>query len=191
MSDAIDRAARAVRYRVRLDTANLASSRALIEMWDQHAGWTELVSLHLDAEFYVRHNSPATTPVNPDEARQIAATLTADQGGQWARDDLPSRSEVISLWLTEESRGESADAVLGAVVAHLNAHHPKPDADSLLYRAERAERERDAAVALRAVLELCDETTIQVRPHGGGDPYMVVSVPAIRKTITDTLQAKP
>ena len=51
-------------------------------------------------------------------------------------------------------------------------------------------RER-AIAALRAVLELCDETTIQVRPNGGGDPYMVVNVPAIRQTITDTLQAEP
>ena len=66
---------------------------------------------------------------------------------RWTRDDLP-RPDAI--------RFVTDDVALDLVVDHLNAHHPKPQpydqggvrgADSLLYRAERAERERDAAAA--------------------------------------------
>ena len=76
----------------------------------------------------------------------------------WTRDDLPSVMDLVkaSVDATAIDPSGGADAALDAVVAHLNAHHPKPQpfdqggvrgADSLLYRAERAERERDAAVA--------------------------------------------
>lgn len=69
----------------------------------------------------------------------------------WTRDDLFPRREIVALSRETHERGLStkgfADAVLDRLVEHLNAHHPKPDADALLYRAEQAERERDAAVA--------------------------------------------
>lgn len=67
--------------------------------------------------------------------------------GKWTRYDF-ARLDIHPLSLAGE--------VIDQVVAWLNAHHPKLEpydqggvrgADSLLYRAERAERERDAAAA--------------------------------------------
>lgn len=87
--------------------------------------------------------------LTPVEARQIAAALTG-QGGQWTRDDLPR------IGTPDPAHDSVVDGVLDTVVHWLNKHYPKPQpydqggvrgADSLLYRAERAERERDAAVA--------------------------------------------
>ena len=51
-------------------------------------------------------------------------------------------------------------------------------------------RER-AIAALRAVLDLCDETPLRYRPYDGADPYMVIGVPVLRQTITDALAAEP
>ena len=71
----------------------------------------------------------------------------APTASRWTRDDLP-RPDAI--------RFVTDDVALDLVVDHLNAYYPKPQpydqggvrgVDSLLYRAERAERERDAAVA--------------------------------------------
>ena len=87
--------------------------------------------------------------LTPVEARQIAAALTG-QGGPWTRDDLPR------IGTPDPAHDSVVDGVLDTVVHWLNKHYPKPQpydqggvrgADSLLYRAERAERERDAAVA--------------------------------------------
>ena len=73
---------------------------------------------------------------------------------RWTRDDLPSVMDLARIYLDDDGDIEDGFVkVRDAVVAHLNAHHPKPEpydqggvrgADSLLYRAER---ERDAAVA--------------------------------------------
>lgn len=88
--------------------------------------------------------------LNPAEARELAAALDPGRGTagvQWTRDEF-ARLDIHPL--------SPAGEVIDEVVAWLNAHYPKPQpydqggvrgADSLLYRAERAERERDAAVA--------------------------------------------
>ena len=41
--------------------------------------------------------------------------------------------------------------------------------------------------ALRAVLSVCGESTLQARPHGGGEPYMIVSVEKIHASIEAAL----
>ena len=48
--------------------------------------------------------------------------------GQWTRDDLPSVMDLVkaSVDATAIDPSGGADAALDAVVAHLNAHHPKP-----------------------------------------------------------------
>lgn len=61
------------------------------------------------------------------------------------RQDLPSRAKAISLWLSEGSRGLSADAVLDAVVAHLNANGGLPTDDRWRCAHEIVEQERDQA----------------------------------------------
>lgn len=42
-----------VRYRVKVDTSYLFQSEAVAEVWLTGSGWTELVSLHLDREFFI------------------------------------------------------------------------------------------------------------------------------------------
>ena len=75
--------------------------------------------------------------------------------GKWTRADLPRWDKIRDAddMAGNGLRSRVIDIALNEVVAHLNAHHPKPQpydqggvrgADSLLYRAER---ERDAAVA--------------------------------------------
>ena len=90
------------------------------------------------------------TPLTADERRALVAALNPGQGGQWTRDDLPR------IGTPDPAHDSVVDGVLDTVVHWLNKHYPKPQpydqggvrgADSLLYRAERAERERDAAVA--------------------------------------------
>ena len=94
-----------------------------------------------------------STPLTADERRALVAALNPGQGGQWTRYDF-ARLDIHPL--------SPAGEVIDEVVAWLNAHHPKPQpydqggvrgVDSLLYRAERAERERDDAVARAAQLE--------------------------------------
>ena len=70
--------------------------------------------------------------LNPDERRALAAALTADQGGQWTREDLPSVRDLVkaSVDATAIDPSGGADAALGAVVSHLNAHHPKPSEET-------------------------------------------------------------
>lgn len=83
--------------------------------------------------------------LTPDEARQIAAALTADQGGQWTRNDLPSEDDF--QWEMFESRFGQFDGYRSPAkqhdlytvfksgiqygqsrdLDHLNAHHPKPE----------------------------------------------------------------
>ena len=45
-----------------------------------------------------------------------------------------------------------------------------------------------ALAALRAVLDVCDSTTLQVRPYGDDGPYTVVRVDHIRHAITELLE---
>lgn len=45
----------------------------------------------------------------------------------------------------------------------------------------------DLVAALRAVLDECAKTTIEARPHGDRDPYMVVEVDTIRAAIAHRL----
>lgn len=45
----------------------------------------------------------------------------------------------------------------------------------------------DIAAALRAVLEVCGDTTLRCRPYSGSEPYMVVSVDAIHAAIQGAL----
>ena len=72
--------------------------------------------------------------------------------GKWTRDDLPTLASVAPVAASVESYVYFASSmVLDAVVEHLNAHHPKPDADSFSDRVwkrayESMRRERDAAV---------------------------------------------
>ena len=88
--------------------------------------------------------------LTPDEARQIAAALTADQGGQWTRNDLPSEDDF--QWEMFESRFGQFDGYRSPAkqhdlytvfksgiqygqsrdLDHLNAHHPKPDSPSVI-----------------------------------------------------------
>ena len=106
--------------------------------------------------------------LTPDEARQIAAALTADQGGQWTRNDLPSEDDF--QWEMFESRFGQFDGYRSPAkqhdlytvfksgiqygqsrdLDHLNAHHPKPDPDTSAAAWKRmwdqASRARDAAV---------------------------------------------
>ena len=116
-----------------------------------------------------------------DEARQIAGALAAEQGGQWTRDDLPDPpaiTQVVAKAVASGTTQMPSAAVLDAVVAHLNAHHPKSEGESrwktatnrvLLKALADAERERCAAVARADELaRLLRETgeVEQIRPAG-------------------------
>ena len=50
---------------------------------------------------------------------------------EWTRDDLPAVMDLVkaSAAAMATELGGGADAALDAVVAHLNAHHPKPGRD--------------------------------------------------------------
>ena len=96
---------------------------------------------------------------------------------EWNAGDIPSPAEAVIAYLRGRGpQAETSDAlslpgiygILDAVVDRLNAHYPKYQpydqggvrgADSLLYRAERAERQRDEwkARAEAAERELADE----------------------------------
>lgn len=137
-------AGRAVRYRVRLDTSNLASSRALIEMWDQHAGWSELVNLHLDAEFYVRHNGPATTPVNPD-SRELSSRSMPDQLKPADIEQLCLSWEKVYRLLADEAR-----CALGQIDTAAAATTARAGGDPAARAHQLAQLQRLHLAALRA-----------------------------------------
>ncbi|MGX1598614.1 hypothetical protein ACWIDS_16310 [Dietzia maris] len=88
------------------------------------------------------------TALTPDERRALADALTGQGGpwslpdlmwlrtdlanpttagaGQWTREDLPSLPDVLGE-VTTHDYGEGAAAYRTAALAHLNAHHPKPE----------------------------------------------------------------
>ena len=93
--------------------------------------------------------------LTPDEARQIAAALTADQGGQWTRDDLPHAQWLCDTFYDKsDSAMEAMERIACDLVAHLNAHHPKPGRDfsgvAWKGQCEAAERK---CVELRSLIE--------------------------------------
>lgn len=45
-----------------------------------------------------------------------------------------------------------------------------------------------ALIMVRSVLDLCDSTPLRYRPYDGGEPFMVLGVPAIRSAIENTLK---
>ena len=48
---------------------------------------------------------------------------------------------------------------------------------------ELAMKVPELVVAIQTVLELCDETPLRCRPYNGGEPFMVLGVPAIRSAV--------
>ena len=157
--------------------------------------------------------------VSDDKVRNLVPLVPATAGGQWTR-ELEGE-----LWaaIRDELRREypsatdhdhrkldlAASASVDAVREKLNAHCPKPQpydqggvrgADSLLYRAERAERERDAAVAraeaaeartAAAVSSADIEKAIQscciVRPYE--DDVMYVAVAEVHESLCRAIEA--
>lgn len=124
-------------------------------------------------ELEVCHLGIDATNPNPTEPSSIWARLTPEQRaklaaalspprttGQWTREDLPSPADVCwertaETWKWRPS--PTTDHVLDAVVAHLNAHHPKSGMEARL-DAEAAGAEMTAAYAARdAAKRRCDE----------------------------------
>lgn len=68
-----------VRYRVRVDTSYLSQSEAVAEIWLTSSGWTELVSLHLDREFYVF--SGPDRQASDSDSRELTATNSINLKG--------------------------------------------------------------------------------------------------------------
>ena len=98
--------------------------------------------------------------LTPDEARLVAAALTADQGGQWTREiqgalwaairDELRREYPSSTDYDHRKLDIAASASVDAVIETLDAHHPRPGRDfsGVDWKAmyDQARRERDAAV---------------------------------------------
>ena len=104
--------------------------------------------------------------MSDDKVRNLVPLVPAADR-QWTRDDLPYYDEIPSVYAAMQapqpgkprpcSEAQVASDTLDAVVEYLNAHHPKPEPDHKVpwktaalnweIRADRAERERDAAVA--------------------------------------------
>lgn len=95
-----------------------------------------------------------------DKVRNLVPLVPAPAGGPWTRDDLPSPTDVrwertAETWKWRPN--PTTDHVLDAVVAHLNAHHPKAGMEARL-DAEAAGAEMTAAYAARDAAERrCDE----------------------------------
>lgn len=94
-----------------------------------------------------------------DRLRTTLANLKA--GGQWTREDLPSVMDLVkaSVDAMATELGGGADAALDAVVAHLNAHHPKsvhpmdPEMARLRRERDEARNARDTAATRAKQLE--------------------------------------
>ena len=59
---------------------------------------------------------------------------------------------------------------------------------SVSYTALATEDLPLALIMVRTVLDLCDSTPLRYRPYDGGEPFMVLGVPAIRSAIENTLK---
>jgi len=77
-----------------------------------------------------------------DVARSSAALAAPRAGGQWTRDDLPEW--VLVSDLTGRGGDRLTPGIRDGLVAHLNAHHPKP-VHPMAPEAARLRRERDTA----------------------------------------------
>lgn len=95
-----------------------------------------------------------------EKVRNLVPLVPAPAGGPWTRDDLPSPTDVrwertAETWKWRPN--PTTDHVLDAVVAHLNAHHPKAGMEARL-DAEATGAEMTAAYAARDAAERkCDE----------------------------------
>ncbi|WP_440221194.1 hypothetical protein [Dietzia sp. MNB45] len=100
--------------------------------------------------------------LSPEQRRALADALNPDHGGQWTRDDLPSVMDLVkaSVDATAIDPSGGADAALDAVVAHLNAHHPKPEPDRWRRAHSIMEQERDQA--RESLRRLRDETDVDL-----------------------------
>ena len=71
-----------VRYRVKVDTSYLFQSEAVAEVWLTGGGWTELVSLHLDREFYVVRG-PDNKASDPDSRELTSTSSISTKGAEY------------------------------------------------------------------------------------------------------------
>ena len=106
--------------------------------------WVDAACRTLDELIDQKEQAEKTLPEFPKYYSSV--------NNEWTRDDLPERSEIVELSRCTYESGLSSNSfaldVLGLIVDHLNAHHPKPDADSFSDRVwkrayESMRRERD------------------------------------------------
>lgn len=109
--------------------------------------------------------------LSPEQRRALAAALDPGRtaGGQWTREDLPSVMDLVraSADATALDPSGGADAALDAVVAHLNAHHPKPSRGmetGYALQVDALTRERDAldSQLTRVDMECAEAVTARV-----------------------------